>query len=94
MKGFGPREDVDWSPATSGNAVSWNGAAVVKAVGERSPRGPSVPSADPPTSPGLHGSGVGGVDLHVVMSASVEIRDIRKLAGTVLVHACQAAQTP
>jgi hypothetical protein len=39
----------------------------------------------------LRGSGMEEVDVHVVMSASVEIRDVRKLAGTFLVHACQAA---
>lgn len=37
----------------------------------------------------LSGTGLPGLDVHVVLSASVETRDIRKAPGTVLIHACQ-----
>ena len=38
----------------------------------------------------LRGTGIDDLDVHVVLSASVEIRDIRKAPGAVLIHACQA----
>src|SRR5437870_11607451 len=33
--GPGPPEGVAWKPQVSGNAISWNGSAVVKAFGSR-----------------------------------------------------------